>query len=47
MAAGLEGGVGCTGRTRAAEGWKALGMGKELEQRPKGQALSLAQSPFC
>lgn len=39
MAAGLEGGVGCTGRTRAAEGGKALGLGEEPEHRPRGKVL--------
>lgn len=47
MAAGLEGGAWCIGRTRAAEGGKTLGLGEELEQRPGGQVWSLAQpSPF-
>lgn len=31
MAAGLKGRVSCTGRTRAAEGGKALVLGEELK----------------
>lgn len=47
MAAGMEGRVRCTGRTRATEGKKALDLGEELEQRPRNQVWSLApSSPF-